>query len=238
MDDLKQRTADYWSRRVEKFSALRMREFESEKHHLWAHELNRYLPADRAWDILDLGTGTGFFAFLLSAMGHHVTGIDLTPGMIQEARRTALRLGLPASFHIMDAESPDFPPASFDALVSRNLTWGLPHLKEAYGAWHRLLKPGGLLINFDADYCREAPVQRLPENHAHKDLSPALVQEYQRLKETLRPCQQPRPQWDVQLLTEAGFHHIAVDAGAWQRIYPHADEFYNPTPMFVIAAYA
>ena len=31
----------------------------------------------------------------------------------------------------MDAEKPDFAPHSFDVLVTRNLTWGLPHLAEA-----------------------------------------------------------------------------------------------------------
>ena len=49
--------------------------------------------------------------------------------------------------------------------------------------------------------------------------------------------QQPRPQWDVQLLTECGFERIIVDNGVWKRIYAEVDEFYNPVPIFTIAAY-
>ena len=64
------------------------------------------------------------------------------------------------------------------------------------------------------------------------------MEEYERMKHSLRPMQQPRPQWDVQLLREAGFHHIAVDTGVWQRVYQKADEFYDPTPGFAITATA
>jgi hypothetical protein len=49
--------------------------------------------------------------------------------------------------------------------------------------------------------------------------------------------QQPRPQWDVQLLLQAGFSEIRVDNGVWKRVYQEIDEFYNPTPIFTIAAY-
>ena len=49
--------------------------------------------------------------------------------------------------------------------------------------------------------------------------------------------QQPRPQWDVQLLLRAGFQQVHVDNGVWKRIYAEIDEFYNPTPIFTLVAY-
>jgi ubiquinone/menaquinone biosynthesis C-methylase UbiE len=64
----------------------------------------------------------------------------------------AAALGQNVSFKIMDAEELDFASESFDALVTRNLTWTLPHIEKAYHEWFRILKPGGVLINFDADY--------------------------------------------------------------------------------------
>ena len=48
---------------------------------------------------------------------------------------------------------------------------------------------------------------------------------------------QASPQWDVQVLFEAGFREMHVDASVWKRIYDRKDEFYNPTPIFTIAAY-
>lgn len=237
MDDIKQRMTHYWSQRTMDFSKLRMKEFSGKMHARWMEEFRKYLPMDKSLKTLDLGTGTGFFAFLLSAEGYHVTGIDLTEDMILQAKKSSEVLDIPADFFVMDAENPEFASDSFDVLVTRNLTWELPHLPNAYKNWYSLLKPGGILINFDADYCREKQEASLPENHAHKGIAPSLCLEYAHFKDILRPVQQPRPEWDVRLLTEAGFRDITVDTGVWRRIYREFDEFYNPTPIFTIVAY-
>ena len=152
MELIKHRVAHYWSHRAEGFETQRLREFESEKKDRWLAEFARYLPQGRPLRILDVGTGTGFFACLLAEQGHETTGIDLTPEMIDHAEHMAAVLGVDASFTIMDAEEPEFEAESFDVLVTRNLTWTLPHIEKAYREWFRVLKPGGLLINFDADY--------------------------------------------------------------------------------------
>ena len=239
MEPIKERIEHYWSHRADAFRELRLREFDDDKHLRWLAEFRRYLPGDRPLRILDLGTGTGFFALILAAEGHDLTGIDLTPEMIRGAKISAGILDLPAEFLVMDAEQPDFPPESFDALVTRNLTWTLPHLPQAYRAWFDLLRPGGVLINFDADYYRaqEREDVELPENHAHKNLPTWMEQENKIITLEVGSRQQPRPQWDVQLLTECGFERIIVDNGVWKRIYAEADEFYNPVPIFTIAAF-
>jgi len=158
--------------------------------------------------------------------------------MIQEAKRLSRVLELPAQFYVMDGENPDFPDGSFDAVITRNLTWSLPHLAQAYAQWRKLLKPQGVLINFDADYCREQPPENLPKDHAHKDLSSSMLQEYESIKDIIRPTQKPRPLWDRELLEKAGYQNISVDTGVWKRIYGQADQFYNPTPIFTITATA
>ena len=241
MEVIKQRITRYWSRRADAFQTQRLREFENEKHARWLAELGRYVSDARPLKVLDLGTGTGFFACVLAAKGHEVTGIDLTPEMIQRARETAGILGLDAAFEVMDAEQPRFEPERFDLLITRNLTWTLPHLEKAYRAWYKLLKPGGVLINFDADYCRaleegqeEVP---LPDNHAHKLVDPALQKENDEISMELYAYQLPRPQWDVQLLIAAGFERVNVDMGVYRRVYREIDEFYNPTPIFCLAAF-
>ena len=240
MEELKEQIVSYWSQRAEDFGAQRLREYFDEKHEEWLRELRRYLPAAESGKtrILDVGTGTGFFAFLLAGEGYRVTGIDLTEDMIAKARETAERLRIFPEFLVMDAEEPVFAEKSFDTIVTRNLTWSLPHLKQAYESWHRLLIPGGILINFDADYCRETPMENLPEHHAHKTLSQRTLREYESLKEKLRGTQQVRPAWDEALLRQAGFSDIQVDTSVWERIYFRKDEFYNPTPIFTITARA
>ncbi len=237
MEQIKQDMIQYWSQRTEDFSRLRCREFQSPKRRLWMDEFKKYIPMDRKLTILDLGTGTGFFANLLALAGHDAVGVDLTEAMIDEARRKAALYHVPSRFFVMDAESPDFPEQSFDVLISRNLTWALPHLDKAYCAWRRLLKDGGLLLNFDGDYCRGAEDVPLPENHAHRQIAPSLLADYEKMKQVLRRPKL-RPRWDEELLKKAGFSRICVDHSVWERVYAEADEFYNPTPMFAIAAYA
>lgn len=239
MERIKHRVTNYWSHRADAFEEQRLREYDSGKRERWLAEFDRYLPQGKQLRILDVGTGTGFFACLLAEQGHEVTGIDLTPDMIRHAEHMASVLGQKADFRIMDAEKTDFASGSFDALVTRNLTWTLPHVEQAYREWHRILKPGGVLINFDADYSAslsETEEQDLPENHAHKLVPAELWEENNRITREIGAFHQPRPQWDVQLLIDAGFERITVDMSVYKRIYAEIDEFYNPTPIFTIAA--
>lgn len=236
MDHLKREITDYWTGREEKFEALRLEELNSDKRGRWLDELNRVLPAGKALDILDIGTGTGFFCFLLASEGHRVTGIDLTEEMILGARRTAERLGIAADFRVMDAEAPGFEPGSFDAIVTRNLTTFLPDLPGAYRSWHGLLREGGVLINFDGDYYYDRSSAPLPENHVHKDLTADQNAAYARISDEMRALQKPRPAWDIELLEQAGFADIRVDREVYRRVYREIDRFYNPTPIFRITA--
>ena len=240
MERIKHRVTSYWALRAEGFETQRLREYDSEKRERWLTEFRRYLPEGKPLRILDVGTGTGFFACLLAAEGHETIGIDLTPDMVEHARHMAAVLGLDVRFLQMDAEEPEFEPESFDVLVTRNLTWTLPHIEKAYREWYRILKPGGVLINFDADYSaaiESVEEQKLPENHAHKLVPDYMQAENEAITMQIGAYHQPRPQWDVQLLVEAGFERITVDMGVYKRIYAEIDEFFNPTPIFTIAAY-
>ena len=240
---VKSHLVDYWGERAEDFAALHTRELASPKRAAWLAEIAPQLtragrPAGTPLRILDAGTGSGFLALILADLGHEVRGIDLTPEMIEQARATARRLGSSATFEVRDAERTGFAPGSFDLVVTRNLTWALPHLAQAYAHWHDLLAPGGVLVNFDGDYAHERPLRELtvPEAHAHAGISRSLQREYEHIKEHLAAGQLARPAWDLELLAQAGFHDVELDTHLSERLFAEPDDFYNPTPMFRIVA--
>jgi SAM-dependent methyltransferase len=71
-------------------------------------------PGER---ILELGCGDGALSCLLAAQGFDVTGVDIAPGMIAEAKRRAERESLAVRFEVADSDSFEFDEP-FDAIVS------------------------------------------------------------------------------------------------------------------------
>ena len=109
-------------------------------------------------------------------------------------------------------------------------------MKEAYEEWGRVLKEGGILLNFDANYGASnfADTSELPGNHAHHTLGDEMMQECEEIKRQLPISSLVRPAWDVETLGQMGFEELFIDLGISRRIYLEKDEFYNPTPIFMI----
>ena len=266
-DERKERIVNYWEKRSDSFLEQRRAELHCPLAKRWLEEIEKYLPkkalspekkiedeskerkdavakikeketGNGKLKILDVGCGTGFFTILLAKQGHQVTGTDLTPDMITNSRILAKEEQVTCDFQVMDAEHLTFQDESFDVVISRNLTWTLPEAAQAYKEWSRVLKPGGLLLNFDANYgaTNFAETSDLPENHAHNQLGNSLMQECEDIKRQLPISSYLRPAWDVEELGKTGMEQISIDLGLSRRVYKEKDEFYNPTPMFAIAA--
>ena len=234
-DSRKERIAGYWSKRSDSFQAQRRAELHSSMADRWLLEIQKYLPK-RKLKILDVGCGSGFFTILLGKQGHEVLGTDLTPDMIEKSRELAKEEGVDCKFEIMDAENLDFPDETFDVVISRNLTWTLPDAGHAYEEWCRVLKKGGILLNFDANYGSSnfADTSHLPENHTHNQVGMDMMQECEEIKKQLPISSYIRPAWDVETLGNLGILELSLDLGVGKRIYIKKDEFYNPVPIFTL----
>ena len=234
-DSRKERIAGYWSKRSDSFQAQRRAELHSSMADRWLLEIQKYLP-QRKLKILDVGCGSGFFTILLGKQGHEVLGTDLTPDMIEKSRELAKEEGVDCKFEIMDAENLDFPDETFDVVISRNLTWTLPDAGHAYEEWCRVLKKGGVLLNFDANYGAydATDTASLPEQHSHNMLGMEMLKENEDIKKQLPISSYIRPAWDVETLGKLGIQEISLDLGVGKRIYVEKDEFYNPAPIFTL----
>lgn len=235
-DDRKEQIVHYWEKRSESFLEQRRSELANPIAKRWMKEIEKQIPAGRRLKILDVGCGAGFFSILLAKEGHEVFGIDLTPEMIENAIQLAEEENADCCFQVMDAENPMFADETFDVVISRNLTWTLPNAEHAYGEWVRVLKTGGVLLNFDANYGKDdaSDTKDLPEQHAHFKVGNEMLEECERIKAQLPISRKNRPAYDVAVLCENTRGEIHIDQELGKRIYLEKDEFYNPAPMFSI----
>lgn len=237
--EIKNKIVNYWTKRSHSFCDLREKEQYSDTGKAWLNEIQSNIPAKKPLKILDVGCGTGMFSLMLSALGHDVTGIDLTEHMVLHARELARKQNSNATFYCMDAENPDFHDNTFDVILTRNLTWTLPHVDQAYTKWYQLLKNGGVLLNFDADYGHDScnkNISELPPEHAHCSMPKDMLQECEAIKSQLTISSKTRPSWDMELLSSLGYKEVSADTNISTRIYKDHNEFFNPTPMFLIRA--
>jgi SAM-dependent methyltransferase len=121
----------------------------------WRTLLAEHLPAPPA-RVADLGCGTGSLSVLLAEQGHRVSGIDLSPQMVQRARAKAESRGLDVEVTVGDAAQPGLPAATFDVVLSRHVLWAVPDPAAALERWVDLLAPGGRLVLVEGFWFTEA----------------------------------------------------------------------------------
>ncbi len=99
--------------------------------------------------ILDVATGTGDFAIQLhqSLKPQHILGIDLSQGMLDEARRKVREKGLEKeiTFSQDDCMALHLDDESVDAVTVAFGVRNFEHLQQGYHEMARVLRPGGML---------------------------------------------------------------------------------------------
>ncbi|MEO8333056.1 MAG: class I SAM-dependent methyltransferase [Gallionella sp.] len=111
-----------------------------------AGHLARFARVTGGQAVLDVGTGTGVVAITARRMGARVTGLDLTPALLDQARESAAVVGHDdIAWHEGDAEALPFPDDSFDVVLSQFGHMFAPRPEVAMAEMLRVLKPGGVI---------------------------------------------------------------------------------------------
>ena len=232
MEKLNRRIKNYWDERSEDFSRARRLELESDNAAAWEKIFKKNLPAAKKLKILDVGTGAGFFAAILSKLGHKVVGIDMSTKMLGEAEKNFRNLNLSAEFKSMNAQALDFDDETFDAIVTRNLTWTLPDVKAAYREWFRVLKIGGVLMNFDSDFGEK---NFADDVYTEVKITNDMLIECTAIKNSMQISNHRRPAWDVGFLEGLNFS-VMFDEDISSVVQVDSCCDYDSLPLFAICA--
>lgn len=240
----------YWDNRAAGYSQVNQLELNTDQRQIWQNELVCQIKRhfQKKPHILEVGTGPGFFAIILAEAGYSVTAVDYTPAMLLQAKANAGILAEKITFLEMDAEALTFPDGRFDVVLSRNLTWNLPHPEQAYREWARVLAPNGLLLNFDANWYAYLfdPAERAAYEQDRRNTAEAQIKdEYlcteidvmEGIAQKAPLSRMKRPDWDIRLLTELGMGQIQSDSQVWQKVWSREEKInFHATPMFLVSA--
>ena len=110
-DEVQKNMKDYWNERSKTFG------FPSAEMDDIRHEVAHILPREKC-KVLDVGTGTGIMAAVMSSLGHEVTAVDIAENMIEKAKENLYSLNLKAEFVCTNSDELPFIDNKFDVICS------------------------------------------------------------------------------------------------------------------------
>ena len=245
MSEISEIIRDYWTERSRTYSDSTLQELYGDNAQNWENILYGDIDKNQNLKILDIGTGPGMFAVLLGRNPNfEVSAVDSSKGMIEQATQNAQKFGAKVNFQLLDAQQLPFEDDTFDVIVTRNVTWNLPHPKDAYKEWKRVLKKGGKMINFDSNwysYLFDENLHKYHDEHPDKKLQEVLPEgmeaRMENIAKTLPLSKERRPAWDVNCLLDLGFSKMAFDYNINDEVYDKEHQEINAyAPMFRIIA--
>jgi SAM-dependent methyltransferase len=168
-EDQRRLIVDQFTRQAEPFA--RLPAHSTEESIRLVVEAARIGPEDT---ILDVACGPGLLACAFALTARHVTGIDLTPAMIEQARARQASEGLAnLSWHVGDVASLPFPDGSFSVAFTR---YSFHHLLDPAGVLAemvRVTQPGARVVVVDV--YTSSPEQAEAYNHVERLRDPSHV---------------------------------------------------------------
>lgn len=209
--DIHDRSLAYWSGRAPEYSQLHEEELASERGASFAAVLGGLPKVQPGARVLDLGCGSGLLTIVLADKGCKVTGVDFSADMLDQARINAARHGVAGNAEFVQADVHELPfdEGTFDLVVTRNVTWVLQDVARVYAGVLRVLKPGGMFVNIDANYGRTfREAEERGETPAHPTQTLEQLHDRNGIVRDLPISHVDRPLWDIETLWGLGASYV------------------------------
>lgn len=121
--------------------------------------------------VLDAGCGEGFFSRELARRGARVTGVDLSPRLVQYARAQEAATPLGIQYREGSAADLDVSPAQFDLVTSCMAVQDMSDPLAFFRGAHRALIPAGRLVFSIPHPCSDMPVREWERDQAGRKVA-------------------------------------------------------------------
>jgi ubiquinone/menaquinone biosynthesis C-methylase UbiE len=111
-----------------------------------AEEFVNRLAISPGMRVLDVACGTGNLAIPASRRGAQVTGVDIAPNLLDQARQRAAGQGLSATFEEGDAEQLPYPDGQFDLVMSMFGAMFAPRPERVSSELARVCRQRGTMV--------------------------------------------------------------------------------------------
>ena len=136
----------------------------------WRRKVIRYVAKEPVEQLLDVATGTADLAILAAKKVKHVTGVDISEGMLEIGRKKVAERKLSDRITLQHADSAALPfaDASFDAITVAFGVRNFEDLERGIREMVRVLKPNGRLFVLEFSKPHKAPMKQLVRFYFHR----------------------------------------------------------------------
>ena len=240
--NIQQRMDNYWNDRAKTYGEQNRGQLKNQLRNRWKQLILKMAPKNRSLNILDIGTGPGFFAILMAEEGHQVTAIDMNGNMLIEAKKNAKGYETQIQF-LQVGETLPFQDESFDLVISRDVTWTLPFPENTMKHWFSKVKSGGWMLYFDANwyaYLKDEQEYKAYKRYrqyveANDGFTYEKFDELEKIAYELPMTYRKRPEWDFEFWSNEGITNIVCQENLNNEIYTLKEQLqYAKQPEFLV----
>lgn len=137
-DEIHDRIREYWDLDSQTYDETRSHAISDVlEGSAWRQALVDALPGPGS-KVLDVGAGTGALSLLAAELGHEVTALDVSPGMLGRAEQKAKERGLDERMRFVVGSGMEPPDGPFDAVMERHVLWTIPDPIGALARWREV----------------------------------------------------------------------------------------------------